>query len=306
MHFRLDAQHRLVYDIKTMCWYLQKCSAYAKFDNTQYEAMKKAEKRILILNDKSGNKYFGKWASLGSFSNEKLGNAFMSWLHSLIDIKLGDKELDIKTVMDTFNMIKESISEIVMLSTIFRIKVDLVPVQSQDFDRLIAEEKKARKSANAIKKKIPPGGLTGPDTIFATSIHDTETERILRLYSVNVDNNGVNVVINNKPVLKSRKLASSFDQTGRIETVTVKDIGEMVKIRGRQSVGSGRKEESITIDNQIKEKKRRGRPPKNKETPVVPSVLPATAENNKISALKPKTSGLVSKSSILKPKVKNK
>jgi len=316
MHIRLDATHRLVYDSKAFAWSLQRCSPYAKFDQVKFDSLQKEDKRITIIKDKAGVQYSAKWSNLGSFTSERLDDAFMTWLHSLIDIKLGDKELDIKTMLSTFNDIKRAMSEALMLSTLFRIKVEMVPVQAQDFERLVAEEKRARKSANADKKKIPPGGLPGPETVFATQVLDADARSTLNFYKMNVTSSGgFDVDVEEQKTFTNKGNLSTFTSKGT-EIVTVVKVGELVKLRGRTSnAPTGKSDEVIIIDNvatppsasnkleaAAEGKKKRGRPPgsKNKD-PKKPESAPPVAST--ILAPKPAASALqVKPVSALAPK----
>lgn len=280
MHFRLDAKHRLIYDIKSLCWILQKCSAYAKFDETTYASMRKDDKRIVILRDKEGNKYFAKWNNAGTFTNERLSDGFMTWLYSLIDEKLGDKELSVKSIVNTFNMIKESISEIIMLSTIFRVKIEMVPVQAQDFERLVGEEKRARRASSADRKRIPAGGLVGPDTVFMSNVYDRDTQSLLRTYAVNLGNDGTyDVNIEDKHSFSKKKNISAFTEDGTVETIDVKNIGAIVGLRGRgmkRVPADGAEIKTIEVDRVELPVKEHRRPPgrKRKQKPVETSTLP--------------------------------
>jgi hypothetical protein len=276
LHFRLDAKHRLVYDIRSLCWTLQKCSAYAKFDEATYSSMRKDDKRIVILRDKEGNKYFAKWNNIGTFITDKLGDGFMTWLYSLIDEKLGEKELTIKSVINTFNMIKESISEIIMLSTIFRVKIEMVPVQAQDFERLLGEEKRARRSSSADRKRIPAGGLVGPDTVFASNVYDRDTESLLRSYAIKLEDDGTyEVSVEDKHSFSKKKNISAFTEDGAVETIDVKNIGPIVGLRGRGMKRvplDGAEIKTIEVDKVEFPVKEHRRPPgrKKKQKPAEP------------------------------------
>jgi ribulose 1,5-bisphosphate synthetase/thiazole synthase len=213
---------------------LQKCSPYAKYDQDKCDADKKDGKHITVMQDKEGVQYFAKWISSGTYSSDKMGDAFMAWIHSLIDIKLGDKELNIKTMINTFNSIKKAISEVLMMSTLFRIRVDMMPVPAEDMSRLIAEEKRARKLANADQKKVPIGGLVGPDTVFSSQILDREARNLLTSFKVEVseDGGGYSVDVDDSPVNINKSVLSSFNKEGNIELVKVKNAGDIVSLRG--------------------------------------------------------------------------
>jgi len=233
LNIRLDAKHRLVYDIKSFCWLFQKCSPYAKYDQAKCDTDKKDGKHITVMQDKEGVQYFAKWITSGTFSSEKMGDAFMVWVHSLIDIKLGDKELNIKVMINVFNSIKKAISEVLMMSTLFRIKIDMMPVPAEDMSRLIAEEKRARKLANADQKKVPIGGLVGPDTVFSAQILDREARNLLTSFKVEVsDDGGYSVEVDDSPVNINKSVLSSFNKEGNIELVKVKNVGDIVSLRG--------------------------------------------------------------------------
>ena len=329
-HIRLDSRHRLVYDIKAFCWTLQKCSPYAKFDQTKYDTDKTNGKRITIMQDSDGVQYFSKWIGLGTFTQEYLGDAFTTWINGLIDDKLGDKELSVKMIINTFNGVKKAISEMLLLSTLFRIKVEMIPVDAHDFDRLVTEEKRARKVVSADRKKIPPGGLVGPDTVFSAQILDRDAQNVLRTYGVNmVEGGAFDVTVNNNSTISEYKEhLSSFSKDGVTELVKVKKVGEFISLKGRQPGVKAPKEqksdEVIVVNDKVKlhqandppesGKRGRGRPPgtKNKkkengisvaatESPaaiIVPSDL-----KPKISALQPKTAILQPRISALKPKI---
>jgi hypothetical protein len=314
----------LLYNIKLGCWRLQKCIAYAKFDQEKFDALKVDGKLIVIMQDKEDVQYFAKWRDIASYPSNKLGDAFTSWLASIIDIKLGDRELDVKTILNTFNSIKKCISEVIMMSSIFRIKIDMEPVSANDLDKLINEENMNRDSSVSEKRHIPVGGLVGPETVFAPQILDFGARSTINMYNTHFKDDGtISVEIDESPIKTKGTSLSMFNKDKDVELIKVKKIGELVPVRaiGRKLIGDKvpKKESIIKVDrvDQViggnSGGKKRGRPrkvqPVNEDVavtavvpPVVPPVDPIVTKPESTSTLKPKVSLLQPKISSLVPK----
>lgn len=253
MHIRLDKLHKAFYDYKADKWKLMKCCPISKLDNSKYKETMANKKGIVILIDSKDNKYIATWRALSTYDGDKLSSLFRAWLNSVAEEAVGPTgEVNLKNFIKAFDSIKTAMTKIVLLSSLFRFKVEILPISQGSLSNLNAEEKsnKIKMIAEIDKKIIPKGGLIGPDTVFTTMVVDREIATMLNTFEIIEKKEGGYMVIKQKPNIATKDLVLMIDKKTGNEIIATDTVGRLVSLRGRSKF-TGSVNEEIKTDSKI-------------------------------------------------------
>jgi hypothetical protein len=236
LYIRLDAIHKLVLSKST--WTLYKCVRKGPYNKELHDKLIKEKKQVVILVDKQDNKGFATWKALGTYPIGDISNAIMKWIYNTVGLAYRDKQLEIDGIVAIFNSMKKAISGAILMSSIFRLRIDFDGVPPDVLKKLEQEKKdntiltqSDRKKGRMIKD------LVGPDTVLTSIVSDNAADPTIAgfRFELDKDTNEIKLIKDTTITIEKQISNISYYPDIRTELVAVEDITPGVFGRKRKA-----------------------------------------------------------------------
>jgi hypothetical protein len=240
VYIKLDPLHRLVFDAKLNVWIMYTCKRVAPYDDVKYKEHLKKNKPIVVLSNNAGEKAFAVWKrGKNCYSPSHISGALMEWVYSVLKKRHNGRELLGSDVIKLLDDIKETISNVVLMSNILDVNISFNMIPKSELAKRSDDEivRRDREKAKLLTRRSLKN-FVGPETVFSATVVDNATSDAVVRHEIEVDD--ITGMYSVEPTNKD-ELSNSIAKPRVVDIVsgsgTIINVGDMVLKPGKKGRG---------------------------------------------------------------------